>query len=128
MQIMKDRVTITPLLKARNQLQNAISTADSQLEITGAIKCFEYCYELSWKTMKKILEHMGIEDINSPRAVFSVAYKNKLITNLEVWNSFIQMRNLTSHTYDDQLAEDVFERLPEFARYLDQFIQTIQKL
>lgn len=43
--------------------------ARSELEKAGAIQAFEICYELSWKTMKRILAYRGLE-ANSPREVF----------------------------------------------------------
>lgn len=128
MNILQNTISITPLCNAHKQLQNALQEASSPLEVTGAIKCFEYCYELSWKTMRKILIYHGINDINSPRSVFAQAYANKLIDNLEVWNSFIEMRKLTSHTYDENLAETVFDALPRFEEHLLAFIKTIKEL
>jgi nucleotidyltransferase substrate binding protein (TIGR01987 family) len=128
MLIMQGKISIEPLLKTKAQLDKAITQAKTDLEITGAIKCFEYSYEISWKIMKKILEAMGITDINNPRAVFAAAYKNKLIDDLAAWNSYISKRNLTSHTYDQELAHDVFNSLKGFSQHLETFIQNIRKL
>ncbi|KKQ48367.1 MAG: Nucleotidyltransferase substrate binding protein, HI0074 family [candidate division TM6 bacterium GW2011_GWF2_38_10] len=124
--VIDKKISLTALIKAKNQLAYAIKNAKSELEITGAIKCFEYCYELSWKTMKKILESMGLVDINSPRTVFIEAFKNQLIDNLSVWNSFITQRNLTFHTYDEEIALEVFDSLPQFLDHLVKFIEHIQ--
>lgn len=121
------KISLNALLKAKKQLDFAIKNAHSELEITGAIKCFEYCYELSWKTMKKVLESMGVTDINSPRAVFKAASLNQLIDDLDAWDGFITQRNLTSHTYDEDRAHEVFDSLGLFAQHLDAFIQLIQK-
>jgi nucleotidyltransferase substrate binding protein (TIGR01987 family) len=126
--ILNDKIVITPLLNAQHQLNEAIQVAHTPLEITGTIKCFEYCYELSWKTMRKILEQMGIVDINNPRSVFTASYKNHLIQNLELWYSFIETCNLTVHTYDENLAQTVFESLPQFSTALNQFVQKIKTL
>lgn len=124
--VIDKKISLTALIKAKNQLAYAIKNAKSELEITGAIKCFEYCYELSWKTMKKILESMGLVDINSPRTVFIEAFKNQLIDNLSAWNSFITQRNLTSHTYDEEIALEVFDSLPQFLDHLVKFIEHVQ--
>ena len=121
------KISLDALLKAKKQLDFALENAHSDLEITGAIKCFEYCFELSWKTMKKILESMGVADLNSPRTVFAAAFRNKLISDIDAWNSFISQRNLTSHTYDESLAHEVFESLEGFSQHLDLFIRLVQK-
>lgn len=127
MKSVDQNLSLNALVKAKKQLDFAIMNAKSELEITGAIKCFEYCFELSWKTMKKILESMGIPDLNSPRTVFAAAFRNKLIDDVDVWHSFILQRNLTSHTYDEDLAHDVFDSLKKFSDYLDTFIKLVQK-
>ena len=44
--IIFEDINLAPLLQARDRLELAIKIAKSELEITGAIKCFEYCYEL----------------------------------------------------------------------------------
>lgn len=122
-----NKISFDALRKAQTQLNTAIKNARSELEITGAIKCFEYCYELSWKIMKRILETRGVTDINSPRAVFVAAFRNKLIKDLDAWNSFIAQRNLTSHTYDEDLADEVFGSLGIFAQHLEEFIKTAEQ-
>src|SRR5438132_7332187 len=106
-QIIFNDINITPLLHARDRLDLAIKIAKSELEKTGAIKCFEYCYELSWKLMKKILLKKGIET-NNPRDAFREAGINHLVNDPEMWFDFILKRNLTSHTYDEQLASEIF--------------------
>lgn len=126
--ILNNTLSIQSILDAQNQLVDAVNTADTRLEITGAIKCFEYCYELSWKLMQKILKHQGASDVNSPRAVFALANKNGLIDDLNAWISFIEKRNMTVHTYDGELANFVFESLPFFLEHLSLFIDRVKGL
>lgn len=125
--ILNDEIDISPLLKAKAMLDNAIEVASSELEKTGAIQCFEYCYELSWKTMKRILKHRGVE-LASPREVFREAALNGLIDNPEKWFEFIAKRNATSHTYNSKLSKEMFEFLPEFKIELDKFLVAIEGL
>lgn len=119
--IILNDIDITPLLKAKEKLDEAVRTARSELEKTGAIKCFEYCYELSWKLMRKILFKRGIETA-SPREAFREAGANKIIDDVELWFDFITKRNLTSHTYDEELADEVFKFLPTFQKAVNTFI------
>lgn len=120
--IIFEDLNLGPLLQARERLSEALKTAKSELEKTGAIKCFEYCYELSWKLMKKILLKKGIE-VNSPRDEFREAASIDLINDPEIWFDFILKRNLTSYTYDEKLADEIFNFLPDFLKELDNFIQ-----
>ena len=120
-------LNIAPLIKAQIFLKTAIDVARSDLERAGAIQSFEICYELSWKTMKRILAYRGIE-ANSPREVFRLAAREKLIDDLERWFDFLEKRNLTRHVYNLAIAEEVFAFLPSFYLALDLFIRRIRSL
>lgn len=122
-----NQIDIKPLLDSKKRLDDAISEAESELEKTGAIKTFEYCYEIAWKLMKKILFVKGIDE-STPRDIFREAAKAKIIDNPEIWFEFIKKRNLTAHTYDNNLANEVLEALPIFQKELDKFIKTIKEL
>src|SRR5688572_18140641 len=100
-------LNIDPILKAQAFLKMGIEQARSDLEKAGAIQAFEICYELSWKTMKRILSHRGIE-ANSPREVFRLAAQEKFINEVDVWFDFIEKRNLTTHVYNLKVAEEIF--------------------
>lgn len=112
-------INIAPLLKAQKVLEEALENAQSDLEKTGAIKAFEFCYELAWKTLKKVLYKKGIE-ANNPRDVFREAAISGLIDNPKNWFDFIEKRNLTVYTYDADYLHDLYEFLPEFADSLNQ--------
>ncbi|GAA3334606.1 hypothetical protein GCM10020331_103220 [Ectobacillus funiculus] len=49
--------------------------------------------------------------MNSPRTVFKEAYSVGLINSADDWLSMITDRNMTSHTYDEQMAFLVCERI-----------------
>ena len=117
-------INIDPLLKAQQFLGKGIQQAQSKLEKAGAVLAFGFCYELAWKTMKRILQYRGIE-VASPREVFRFAAQDKLIKDPENWFEFITKRNLTSHVYNTEVAEMIFRFLPLFADELAQFISTI---
>jgi nucleotidyltransferase substrate binding protein (TIGR01987 family) len=120
-------LNIDPIIKAQHFLKTAIEIARSDLEKAGAIQAFEICYELSWKTMKRILAYRGIE-ANSPREVFRLAAREKLIDDLDNWFEFIEKRNLTTHVYNLEIANEIFNFLPKFYHELDKFTSAIRFL
>lgn len=120
-------ISLDPLLKAQSFLTAAIRDAKSELEKAGAVQAFEFCYELAWKTMKRILNYRGLEG-TSPREVFRLAAVEKLIDNPETWFEFIRQRNLTVHVYNRKVADEIFDFLPQFAHELEAFIQKIKIL
>jgi hypothetical protein len=75
-------INYTSLIKARNFLAEIIQNAKNDYEKTGVVKAFEFCYELSWRLMKKIAKFHGIEVDNS-RDVFRETNKLKIIEDAE---------------------------------------------
>jgi len=111
-------IDIAPLLKARNFFSKILEEAENDYEKTGAIKVFEFCYELSWKTLKKILEVQG-KEVNNPRDTFRLTAQWGYISDPEVWFEFGKERNLTSHTYNEDILYTIFSHLSIFLYHLD---------
>lgn len=73
----------------------------------GLIQRFEYTHELAWKVMKDYEEYQGYNNIRGSRDAIRLALKIGIIEDKE-WLETIEDRNLTSHNYDEEVAEDVF--------------------
>ena len=100
-------IDYTSLIKARNFLAEILQNAKNDYEKTGVVKAFEFCYELSWKIMKKVLKFGGI-DVETPRDTFREAAKLNLIADAEIWFSYLEKRNITVHTYQKEILDDLF--------------------
>ena len=122
----ENEIIITPLLQAKETFDFALATVNDDLGRDGCIQRFEYCYELSWKTMKRILNVRGIE-VNSPKVTFREAAREGLIDSPEKWFGFLDLRNLTSHTYNEDMANKVFSKLGYFQVELDKLVKNLQK-
>jgi len=79
----------------------------SELEQQGLIQGFEYTHELAWNVLKDYLEAQGFVSIIGSRGATREAFKNGLISEGEVWMDMIKARNLTSHTYQTEVAEEI---------------------
>jgi len=100
--------------KALAQLQKFIDKGElSELEKQGLIKAFEYTYELGWKTLQDFLEFSGQTDIYGSRDVTRKAFELNLIEDGEGWMDMLQSRNLTSHTYREEVAEEICRQITE---------------
>jgi len=71
---------------------------------------FEFTFELLWKTLKIILEYKGIE-VRSPRSAIKEAFKAGLIEDDEILLDMLEDRNLSSHIYSEEIAEQIFKRI-----------------
>jgi nucleotidyltransferase substrate binding protein (TIGR01987 family) len=97
--------------------------------IAGVIQNFEFTYELSWKYMKRWLENnIGNSEVDgvSRRQLFRLAIENKLIDDVDIWMDFHVARNRTSHTYDFDTAEKVYEVSKEFLIEVKKLLKEIE--
>jgi nucleotidyltransferase substrate binding protein (TIGR01987 family) len=94
-------------------LEDAVK-ADRKLDVlqqAGVIHFFEMCFELSWNLLKDYLEYLGYNDINSPRTAIKEAFQAGLIVDGHSWMELLKDRNMTSHIYDEETSQQVFERI-----------------
>ncbi len=87
--------------------------ADVVLDL--AVKRFEFTYEVAWKAIKRYLEFVGLKCSN-PRSCFMEALAQGLLHDEEPWLGMIDMRNLTSHVYDEEQVRGLLTALPAFLR------------
>lgn len=125
--IILGKLIITPLLLARASFEDALKRVTDDLDRDGAIQRFEFCLELAWKTMKRILNFKG-SNVSFPKDVFREAARANLIDKPDLWFEFIEKRNKTSHIYNELVANEVFAVLPRFSMELTKFIEHIEKL
>lgn len=79
--------------------------------LDGTIQRFEFTVELGWKLLKEYLEYEKFGDFNSPRSTIKEAYKVGLIQDGESWLDMLDDRNLTSHTYDETVAKEIYRNI-----------------
>jgi len=83
----------------------------SELEKEGLIQRFEYTFELAWKTLQDLLEYKGYQDIAGPNPVLEQSLKDGYIANEQAWRRMKKSRELTSHTYNSETAEDIAQNI-----------------
>jgi len=125
--IILGKIIITPLLAAQKSFEIALQTPKTDLNCDASIQRFKFSYELAWKTLKRVLNHQGIM-VNSPRNVFRDAAKEGLLDYPKAWFTFLELRNLTTHTYQEAIAEKIYQLLPQFKQELATVIERIKKL
>ncbi len=76
----------------------------SDLEKQGIIQGFEFVHELAWNVLKDFLEYEGIQGIVGSRGAVREAFKRGLVEDGETWMDMIEKRNLSSHTYNLEIA------------------------
>jgi nucleotidyltransferase substrate binding protein (TIGR01987 family) len=51
-------------------------------------------------------------EANSPKAVLQQAYRLRWLDDEQAWLALLKDRNLTSHTYQEPLALEIYRRIP----------------
>ena len=95
--------------KALAQLEKFMAKSQdlNELEEQGLIQAFEYNFELAWNVIKDYYEYQGSTDIQGSRDAFRLAFNRGLISDGETWMEMIESRKKTSHTYNEETAEEI---------------------
>jgi hypothetical protein len=92
---MSNKPKLQSFRKSVANLKSILVEAKTGIVRDAAIKRYELCYELSWKSVQ------------------------------EAYADMVQNRNLTTHTYNEDLADEIYNNLGE---YLSLFESLVVKL
>jgi nucleotidyltransferase substrate binding protein (TIGR01987 family) len=112
----KQRYTNFMQALARLELYVAKETL-TELEEPGFIHTFELVCEQAWNTIKDFYEDQGIDAVNGTSGIqgskdaIRLAVQRGLIRDGKAWFRLLKDRNLTSHTYHEELAKQVAENI-----------------
>lgn len=120
-----ENVNIEPLLKAFRKFEAFRLNTKTEQEKAGAIQSFEYCFELVWKAMKRLLNERG-KVVNSPKEAFRMAALEGFIDDPELWFEFLKKRNITVHTYEEKEAEEVLGVFVDFSDQIKLFLKKLK--
>lgn len=116
--------------KALAQLEEAVLLSHertySPLEKQGLIQAFEFTHELAWNVMKDYFVDQGNTFITGSRDAIREAFNKGLIMDGEGWMEMIKSRNQSTHTYNEEIAEDIQKRI--IGNYYALFIEFKQKM
>lgn len=109
--------------KAFRRLSDAAALAAQRdltdLERQGLIQAFEFTHELAWNVLKDYLQDQGFANLIGSKNATRTAFKNGLIEDGDTWMAMIESRTLTSHTYNEDVADEVATSI--LARYVLEF-------
>lgn len=103
---MDSQIELAELQKAVASLRAALSIPKNDIARDATIQRFEFCIELAWKVAKKVLG----SSTGAPKSIVREMGQDGLIDDVERWLDYVNMRNLTVHTYREALAEEVYAK------------------
>ncbi|MFK4998603.1 HI0074 family nucleotidyltransferase substrate-binding subunit [Bacillus sp. N9] len=77
-----------------------------------------------WKMLKRLLLSEGIE-AKTPRETLKEAYQAGWLPNEQAWLQMLKDRNITSHTYVEELAKKIVQNI---VGYFPEMKDTFHKL
>ena len=127
----------------RNTLEKALKTLEKSLEKLkqkhftdyeelrdSIIQRFEYSVDTFWKYLKDHLQiTLGVTvEFARPKAVLKACYDVKMITQEEfdICIDLIEDRNLTSHGYNEDLAEEIRQHIPQYFAIMMQILERLK--
>lgn len=112
--------------KALQRLEEILEKEDTEINRDAAIQRFEFTIELAWKSAQKFLREEEII-CRSPKECLKEAFKFGLIKDDSHWFDMLKDRNLTTHTYDETTAREIYDRLPEYFEVLKDLQSGLRK-
>jgi len=94
--------------------QKFIEDGYGDIYLDLVVKRFEFTFEMSWKAIKRYLDYVGLVCKN-PRSCFKEAYAQGLVEDEMLWLDMIEMRNRSSHIYNEQEIQGILDKLEEYA-------------
>ncbi|MBI2091467.1 MAG: nucleotidyltransferase substrate binding protein [Deltaproteobacteria bacterium] len=111
--------------KAFKRLSEIIKRPLDDIARDAGIQRFEFTFELMWKALKIYLGFMGRE-CKTPRDALKEAFKQGMLSGEDVFLRMLDDRNLSSHTYKESTAKEIFERIE--LEYVDAFKKLVSEL
>ena len=96
------------------------------IALDAVIQRFEFTFEQAWKSIRLAAKAVGY-DCKSPRGCLKLAYKMEWIEDEEKWLRLLEARNLTSHTYDQEAAMEVYETVKENFEVFQGLLKELRK-
>ena len=90
-------------------LENPLGTQYYETCRMALVQAFEIVIELAWKTLKDYLEAQGYSDVQNGKRAFRQAFQDGLIDDGELWLKALDLRNITSHTYDMRMLDGAID-------------------
>lgn len=103
----RTRLQIETFEKALSRLHEALGMNETDVVRDALIQRFEFTFEMAWRSAWRWLADRGEKLAEKAFDVLPSAFEAKLIADAELWDKIREYRNLTTHTYKEQMAIEV---------------------
>ena len=119
--------------RAQERLRSAVAISQerklNELEEQGVIQAFEFTHELAWNVMKDYFFDQGNSSITGSKDATREAFQKGLILDGDAWMDMIRSRNLSSHTYNEEVATEIVKKVTgTYFQLFDSFLVKMTSL
>jgi len=130
-----DGIDYSPLGKAIGRLKEGLEALkrepENSLYRDAVIQRFEFTYGLCASMLERYLMHASsIEPASKmtfPTLIRTASDLGILQSGWDVWYGFREARNLTSHSYSEEMARKVLDKVPSFAEEADYLYRALER-
>lgn len=115
--------------RALGTLREVLAEPKTAITRDAAIQRFEYSFETTWKAAQRHLRDAEGLDSGSPASVIRSAHAVGLLDEAaaRLGLEMVRDRNLTVHTYNERLADEIFGRLGGYRDLMDTWLSAIER-
>jgi nucleotidyltransferase substrate binding protein (TIGR01987 family) len=86
------------------RLKEVLALSEDAIMRDALIKRFEFTWEMAWRCLYRALRDMDIKVAEFQGPVLQAAHQAGLITDPDAWKETKECRDLTVHTYYEEVA------------------------
>ena len=115
-------------VKSLGTLKAIVPEPFSQIIRDATIQRFEYTFEAFWKCLKEYLREKEGVIAASPKSVFRELFSAGVLSEQETVAclEMTDRRNDTVHTYQEKVAQMIYQQTPSFAGLMDGILQKLK--
>jgi len=97
------------------------------VERDALLQRFEYSVEATWKAAQRYLSEIEGIEVGSPKAALRASLRTGVLDEAQTRAGLVMVedRNLTVHTYDERLADEIAARVPGHTALLQAWIEAL---
>ena len=111
------------------KMMGSLNQATRELIRLGVIQHFEFTFELCWKFMERWIRLNKAPEAAQPstrKDLFRHAAKYELVQDPQKWFEYSEARNITSHTYEEGNAKQVYQAATHFVEDAKYFLMQLE--
>ncbi len=124
--MLNDIPVIKDFKKSVENLEEVLDLKKTKIIRDSAIKRFELCFDLAWKSTKEYAKLKGFE-CYSPIDCFKAGFQLKIIEHNEKWVKMVKDRNLSVHTYKEEAADKLYSKLSGYLKLFKDLLLKLKK-